>query len=223
MDRRTLLRRLAGGPFALLASATWPSDDAAARRVFPVDGTLNYLVLRNDRVIGQREVTVSRATGDFVVRLDEAYLVGPSDVPWFRYEQHCEEIWREGWLHAVTCDTEDDGALWRVRAERSNGVFAGDVNGLDFTVSGYAITSTFWHRDVPTQQALLDVTDARVKLIRATKVGRETLAVGGSKVETQRFALRGEINRDLWYDENCGLAKISKPLSDGSLVVYELA
>ncbi len=209
------------GTAALAVAST--AGPAGARRVFPEDGTAEFIVVRNDRVIGRRKLSVSRASGDLVVRQDIEFRVGPEGAAIANFEQHSEEVWREGWLQAVVSDTDDNGALWRVRAERIEGIFQGLVNGLAFTVSGYPITSTMWHRDTWSQQALLDVTDARVKLIRGHKLGEVALRLPGGRTRATRYAIRGEINRDIWYDKDCRLVRISQPLRDGSVIVSELA
>ncbi len=219
VSRRDLLRLSSA---AALAVAVTPRR-AGARRVFPEDGASEFLVLRNDRVIGKRFLSVSRASGDLVVRQDIEFSVGPDGAALANFEQHSEEVWREGWLHAVVSDTEDNGALWRVRAERIDGIFQGLVNGFAFTVSGYPITSTLWHRDTPSQQALLDVTDARIKLIRGHKLGEVALGLPKGRTRATRYAIRGEINRDVWYDSDCRLVRVSQPLRDGSVIVSELA
>lgn len=214
--------RGAGRSLAAGLTLAW-APSAAARLVFPDDGTLAYLVSRNDQVVGERRQSISRASGDLVVRLDQSLAVGPAGRPFYRLEQHVEEVWHDGWLHALVSDTEEDGRLWRVRAERRNGVFGGLANGLDFTVSGYAITSTFWHRDTPTQEALLDVVDARVKLIRGRLVGEETLSRRGRDLATKHYLIHGQLNSHLWYDEDCRLVRLRTPLRDGSEVIYDLA
>ena len=231
MDRRR--RRLLGeAGAALVVGLSGPGlwglavapRAALARRVFPADGVSEFLALRHDRiVVGRQRLAVSRASGDLVVRQDVEFQTGPRSAPAHSFSQHSEETWREGWLHAVICDTEADGGLWKVRAERIDGIFQGQVNGFGFTVSGYPITSTLWHRDTPTQQALFDITDARVKLIRGHVLGEETLALPGGTAAAKRYAIRGEINRDVWYDGDCRLVRSSLPLADGSVVVFELS
>lgn len=230
MQRRSFLeqslRACSGGIAAgLVAGVTVGlGGPAQARRVFPEDGELDYLGLRQGdlgQVVGRRRVRFSRASGDFVARIDTNLQLGAAATPRYRFEQHSEEVWRDGWLQAIVCDTDDDGALWRVRAERQGGIFRGAVNDFSFTVSGYPITSTLWHRDVPSQQALLDVADARVKLISGRLLGEETVSAAGAKVSAKRYAIRGEINHDLWYDRDCSLVRFSLPLRDGSLLVFE--
>ena len=221
MASRQFTRRGLGGlAAAAVLGCAWP---AAARLVFPDDGRLDYLALRSDQVVGRRTLSIDRGSGDLVVRLDQELAIGPAAQPFHRQRLRVEEVWREGWLHALVSDTEVDGRLWRVRAERRRGVLSGVANGLHFTVSGYAITSTFWHRDTPTQEALLDVIDARVKIVRGRLLGEESLSLAGSRLRTKHFLIHGQINSHLWYDEDCRLVRLRMPLRDGSQVLYELS
>ena len=161
LGRRQLLAAGAG-------LATLSGSRALAQCVFPDDGESEFLALRYEQVVGRRRLRITRRGGEIIVRLDHEIVIGPASRPRYSLEQHVEEVWRVGWLQALVSDTEEDGRRWRVRAERHEGVFGGVSNGLAFTVSGYAVTSSFWHRDTPLQDALLDVIDARVKLVQAT-------------------------------------------------------
>ena len=216
-NRRHLLAFGAAGLVAAWAPGAW------ARRVFPEAETTEFLGLRHDQVIGLRRLEIGREGGDLVVRTEEDLTVGPEAQPSYRYTQRCEEVWRTGWLHALVCDTEEDGRLWRVRAERVDGIFSGVANGRRFSVSGYPITSTFWHRDAHSQQGLLDVTDGWVKLIQGQLVGQERIKVGKETRDSKHYLIYGQINRHLWYDLDCRLVRLRAPLRDGSEVVYEVS
>jgi hypothetical protein len=219
MRRRDLLRLSLG----VLAGLPLAGGSALARRVFPRDGTLDFLALRHDFVVGRQRLRFSRDSGDFTVRRDLEIASERPGVPVYRFVHHSQEVWAGGWLSGLVSDTDDGGALWRVRAERDeNGIFQGAVNGSAFSVSGYAITSSFWHRDTPTQQALLDVTDARVKLIRARDHGFEKVALRGTHIQARHYSIWGEIRREVWYDPDCGLVRMLLPVSGGVPVTLEL-
>ena len=215
-ERRRLLGWAAAGLAAGSARAAW------ARRVFPQAETTEFLALRHGEVIGLRRQEIGREGGDLVVRNEEELRVGPDAQPIYRYVQRCEEVWRTGWLQALVSDTEEDGQQWRVRAERIDGIFSGVSNGRRFTVSGYAITNTFWHRDAHSQQGLLDVTDGWVKLIQGQLIGEEKVTVGNERRDSKHYLIFGQINRHLWYDLDCRLVRLRAPLRDGSEVIYEV-
>ncbi len=217
MQRRRLLQ-LTG---AALAGALLPGARAQACRVFPPDGEVDFMALRHGRVVGRHRIRFSRAGGRFVVRSDVEIETGPPGAPLFRFVHHAEEVWVDGWLHAVVSDTEDDGRRYRLRAERRDGIFQGIVNGMAFTVSGYIIPSSLWHRDTPASETLFDTVDGMVKAVGPQLVGRERVPVGGKPVEAKHYALRGQIQRDLWYDADCNLVRVAWRARDGSEIALE--
>ncbi len=215
--RRTALGLAGGAAAALLL----PARRAAAQRVFPADGTVAFVARRQGNVVGAHRIDFARREGRFSVRSDIVLDVrGAAGLP-DRYVHHAEEIWRDGWLDAVVSDTDDDGRRYRVRAEREDGIFTGTVNGAAFTVSGYIIPSSLWHRDTPNSQILFDTVDGRVKVVRGELVGREDVPVGGVRVTARHFALYGGIARDLWYDADSALVRIALIGRDGVPVVFE--
>jgi hypothetical protein len=224
---RIARRKACGLVAAALALARFqaavPVALAARPTVFAPDGALAFQALRHDLVVGERRLSIDRASGDLVVRLDEDVAIGPAGRRSYRLVRHVEEVWRDGWLQALVSDTEENGRLWRVRAERSGGALAGVSNDLRFSVSGYPITSSYWHRDTPTQEALLDVTDGFVKVIRGRLVGEETLPVAGQALPTRHFLIHGELSAHLWYDAEARLVRLRAPLPDGSELLYEIA
>lgn len=208
----------------LAAVALFAGRAGAARAgcVFPPAGVTEFLALRDEQVIGRRRLEITRQGTEMVVRNDEELTLGPAASPRYHFLQHCEEVWRIGWLDSLVADTEEDGRLWKVRAERRDGIFGGLANGHQFSVSGYPITTTFWHRDSHSQRALLDVIDGMIKLIHGELVGEEEVPVGGAPRLCKHYLIYGQINRHLWYDLECRLVRIRAPLPDGSEVLYEV-
>lgn len=217
MRRRSVLTGLGGA----LATGLVPGRIASACQVFPPDGATAFLALRHGRTVGRHAIRFARANGRFIVRTDIAVEVGPPGAARIRLTHHAEEIWVDGWLHAVVSDTDDNGRRFRLRAERRGGIFGGTINGAAFTVSGYIIPSSLWHHDTIASEALFDTIDARVKLVRAWALGREAVPVAGRSVRAEHYALRGEIARDLWYDGACNLVRVAQVLRDGSQLTFE--
>ena len=219
---RQLSRRatfgLASGAFVALLL---PSRRAMAKRVFPADGEVEFVARRQGSVAGGHRIRFSRAAGAFTVRSDIVLDVRTGGAPLRRFVHHAEEVWRDGWLDAVVSDTDDDGRRFQVRAAREADIFTGTVNGAAFTVSGYIIPSSLWHRDTPDSQALFDTVDGRVKIVRGELVGREDVPVGGTTTTAQHFTITGGITRDLWYDADCRLVRIALPGRDGVPIVFE--
>lgn len=215
--RREVLRWTA----AALAASAAPRAVAAACEIFPADGRSTFQVVRDGRAIGAHRIGFARTGGTFAVRTDveiELTLLGAT---LFRFIHRAEEEWREGWLHSVVSDTDDDGKRYAVRAERRDGIFQGAVNGRGFTVSGYIIPSSLWHFDTVKVEALFDIIDARLKPVRARFLGEAPITVGGAPVTARHYRVAGGLNRDLWYDGACRLVRVGLAARDGSAVTLE--
>ncbi len=227
MDRRGFLEL--GFAMAAAAGTLLPGPAAGACPVFPADGELDFLVLRDGVVIGTHRIRFARKAGRFVVRSDIEFEIGPPYGPPdglpgagpVRYVHHAEEVWVDGWLHAVVSDTDDDGRRTRLRAERRGGIFQGIINGSAFTASGYIIPSSLWHRDTPFSEALFDVVDGRLKIVQPRFVGRDRVPGPDGRVEARHYALGGMLAREIWYDLDCGLVRAAWRARDGSRLVLE--
>lgn len=224
MHRRQALKLLGGG-FAgaalggLLGAAGSP---ARACPLFPRDDGWRFLVLRHGNVIGEHRFTFSRRNGDdFVVEVAIDISVGLLGVTLFRFTHRAEEVWRDGWLQSLVSATDDDGTLWRVESERREGALRGTVNDVGFDVSGFVIPASLWHRDTPRTQVLFGTIDGRVKVVNSEDLGEERVKAGGRQVEAHHWRLSGELERDIWYGPDCGIARVTFPARDGSLITLE--
>lgn len=221
MRRRHLLSAAAAGA-ALLAA---PPAFAGCRTLFPPTSEITYRVRREGETIGTHRVAFLRDGPDFLVRTDIDIAVKVLGFTAFRYRLKAEETWREGWLHALHSETNDDGERWKLRGERQGE--AGEaalsfvVNGKRRTVSGYVLTSSLWHRDTPREQALLDIVKGRVRLIRGIRRGEEAVPVGDGEVTAEHWSIEGELRREVWYDADCRLVRVEFPAKDGSWITVE--
>jgi hypothetical protein len=219
LQRRHALKLLGGTAAGFGLGFAAPA--AAACDLFPQHKGWRFLVLRHGNVIGEHVFTFSRRHGDFVVEVAIDIAVDLLGITVFRFTHRAEEVWRKGWLHALTSATDDDGRLWRVRAERRDGALRGSVNDVGFDVSGFLVPASLWHRDTTMSQALLDTIDGRVKVVQAKALGEERVEADGSTVAAKHYSLSGQIEREVWYDADCAIARVTFPARDGSLITLE--
>ncbi len=213
--------RLVRAALALLfLSAATPAIAECLR--FPPNGERHFDITRNGALVGSQAFSFSRQDNLFLVRREVRIEVNRQGRSLYSYRHRAEESWAAGRLQSFVGDTNDDGTRYLVRAERVDDIFRGRVNGQSFTVSGFIVPASFWHRDTPASQALWDGVDGRVKVINGRDRGRETLQLRGKEVRTRRFELNGQIRRSLWYDEHCALVRMSYLARDGSEIVAEL-
>ncbi len=206
---------------ALLAGAGLVSPPTMARRLFPADVVDRYGAWQGERVVGRQEISFKREPGQFVVdvKIDMRFVApGVGDVS---YSHESREVWQAGWLQALESQTRVDGRVQSVHAERRGGSLM--VDGSDvrsFQVSTYLVPSSLWHRDSRLADAFLDVENGSVLFVRPRYVGRQTLQQGAAVVEARRYTMRGQLNREIWYDADCVLVRWDLPTADGGWINF---
>jgi opacity protein-like surface antigen len=193
-EKEIAMRSLALAALAALslstAAAAAPSD--AGRLVFDVT--------RNGEPFGQHTITVSGAGNGLRAQSRVALraTVGPLTV--YRLEQTCSETWSNGVLAGLNCSTLKDGRRTQVRAESQNGrLRVVGAEGENFFPLG-AFPTSWWTRPPVGSTTLIDTQTGEPMRVRVTRMGRETIEVGGRSVQADRFRVQGTLTADLWYD-----------------------
>ena len=212
------------GGAACLIGLTLSSRAAFAARLFPDGVEDRYKLFRDEREIGAQVFTFERQTGQFVVScaIDARYRA--ADGSEVLYQQQSREVWRAGKVHSIEASTRIadeaypvDGVQTERGFETSSRYFPRRVY-----VVGYFVPSSLWHRDTRFVRFMFDLKDGYIKIIRPLWLGVERLRVGDREVETQRYQIRGEVDRDMWYGPDCELVRIGAPLPDGSWMYAQL-
>ncbi len=163
-------------------------------------GRLVFDVTRNGQPFGQHTVIVAgvgealRAHSRVALRAS----VGPLTV--FRLEQTCSETWRDGVLAGLNCSTVKDGRRTQVRAELQSGrLRVVGAEGENWFPLG-ALPTSWWTRPPAGTTTLIDTETGEPMRVRVTRMGRESIDVGGRRIPADRIRVQGTLTADLWYD-----------------------
>ena len=172
-------------------------------------------------MVGRQEISFKRERGRFVVDVKigmQFVAPGFGDVS---YSHESREVWEAGWLQTLDSQTRSDGRTQRVHAERQSGSLIVDGSyGHPIQVSTYLVPSSLWHRDSRLVDAFLDVETGSILFVRPRYVGKQTLQQGGGQVEARRYTMRGQLNRETWYDAGCVLVRWDLPTVDGGWINF---
>jgi hypothetical protein len=163
-------------------------------------GRLVFDVTRNGEPFGQHTITVTGADNGLRAQSRVALraTVGPLTV--YRLEQTCSETWSNGALAGLTCTTLKDGRRTQVRAEVQNGrLRVVGAEGENFFPAG-AVPTSWWTRPPAGATTLIDTQTGEPMPVRVTRMGRETIEVGGQRIQAERIRVQGTLTADLWYD-----------------------
>jgi len=161
---------------------------------------LKFRVERDDSFIGHVMVRHQPVGEALQVDVFIAFQVKLAFITVYRYEHRAREIWRDGQLVRLDTVTNDDGNPQQVAGRAATGGFAVDGPNGAFTAPSGILPSSYWHPRFPEQSRMLDSQKGRILEFDISKVGAESIEALGAPVDAERFAMRGDIDLDFWYD-----------------------
>ncbi len=122
----------------------------------------------------------------------------------YRFSQTSTETWRGGQLAGLASRTDDNGTPHDIRVGATS-----------------LIPASLWNADMVRSSAVLNTIDGSTDPISVSNLGTENVATGSGTVAATHYALRGGLNRDLWY-AGATLVHVRFAAEDGSQVDYVL-
>jgi len=212
-------RRFLTGSAALAGIGLGPV--AVACRLFPADAADRYEAWQGDAPIGWQAIAFKREAGQFVVDVKMEMEFESPDFGPVHYRHESREIWKAGWLEGLASRTHIGTRVLVVNAERRAGALL--VDGSDvraYRLSSYIVPSNLWHRDSRLVDAFIDVENGAIRRVQPRFVGKETLGGFADHVEASHYSIRGQLDREAWYDADCVLVRWDLPLSGGGWINF---
>jgi hypothetical protein len=130
----------------------------------------------------------------------------------FRYHHTRTESWNGTHLEKLSADTDDDGTKHHVEiaAKEGGAGFTTSTDGKSVETADDAFPVAQWNRAMVGHPVLISVeTDDKPYKVAFKDVGPETLSIGGQQIATEHVTLSGDLERELWYDNDGVLAKVT--------------
>lgn len=216
-------RGLIVGSGALAAGLT-PLGDAAANVTPPLPGLLRFDVLRNDSLIGQHAVTLTRNGAVLLAAIDVRIAVTLGPITLYRYTHTVREEWRDGIFERMESNTNDDGTRHDVQAERTaEGVVVRTGGGKRTVMPVATIPLTHWNYMCMSAPLFNPQTGEQVRP-QVQARGEEAVSFAdGRAIPARRYSLSGDVALDDWYDRTHSWVALRSIGSDGSTISYRRA
>jgi Domain of unknown function (DUF6134) len=194
----------------------------AARAMEAPAGTFVYQIHHQDRGdIGTLSVVSTRQGDERTYVQVLRIAVKAMFVTVYRQESDRKEVWRGARMIAYDAKTDDDGKKSTIKGRAEGDKFV--IDGPDGHVSAPASVypSNPFDPGIVNATLLMDTGSGKLLHVTITPGGEETITAGGAAVKAQRYAVTGDMQRDLWFDSSGKLLKFSFK-NDGALVTFTL-
>ncbi len=181
--------------------------------------TLRFDVLRNDSQIGTHVIAIDQKGDSTKVDIATNVAVKIAFVTAYRFTHEGHETWQAQALTALTSQTNDDGKKHQLAVRGEADRLAVHADGHDTTAEAMGLGS-LWNARFLAQGRLLNTLDGSVMAVDIRDAGPETLQGPRGPLAAHHFVIRGDLVRDVWYDEKGLLARLTMAGSDGSPVEY---
>lgn len=219
---RTIGRLMALVITALVALPAAAETNELALASFPPTGRLDYQVIRDGDDIGTQSVEFIRKDDSLTVRTRVNIVVTMLGIPVYRFTHAAEEQWQNGRLVGFRSKSDDDGEPRDVVLKLEGDRLRGTYNGRTLDLPATIIPASLWHPATVTQTVLLDPIKGRDRQIAVVDKGEESVKVRGQPVSAHRYAMSGQIVREIWYGPDGQIVQVRFPGKDGSQIALVL-
>ena len=185
--------------FGLAVSMAAPLNAAS----LPKSDNITFDVMRKGKDIGDHSFKFNGSTNAFSVKVSTNIVakIPLIQLTAYSFQHSSVEMWHNGKLQKLTSTTNDDGT--------PNQLNSGPSANLP---------ASLWNVDIVRSKKLLNTIDGKIMSVRAADLGPEMVPTKRGKIQARHYRISGELKRDLWYDANDALVRVSFKADDGSTV-----
>ena len=207
---------------AVVLPAVMLGGGAHAEEMAAPVGTFVYQIHHQDRGdIGTLTIVSTHQNAERVYDQTLRIAVKAMFVTVYRQESDRKEVWRGDRMISYDANTNDDGKKSTIkgRAEGDKFVIDGPAGHISAPASVYP--SNPFDPGIIHATLLMDTASGKLLHVKIAPGGQETITAGGGPVKAERYAVTGDMQRDLWFDSTGKLLKFSLK-NDGALVTFTL-
>jgi len=219
--KKALVLPAACGLLLMTSTLGWAQDDAPA---FPGRlGAYVFEVTRNGDPIGTQTVTLKQDGDTVTVTTESKIAVEMLGIVVYRLHQVLTDTYRGGRLVAVATETKDPDGLRAGKVARDGDRWTGRLGNQTRNFEcDCRVSSTMSHRASLEGASIIEASEVQLRAVTIEDKGSETLDLPEGPVETRHFAVKGELEREVWYDPAGNLVAAQQLGSDGSLIRQNL-
>lgn len=196
------------------AHADWKSNN----------GDLIFTVMRKGDEIGTHSIKFDKKENQLHVTIKTNVVVTLPliHIPVYKFEHSGEETWNGNKLNSLISVTNDDGAKHRLNVTKTSETLKIIGDDVNMQSPDTIIPASLWNKQILNSGKILNTLDGHEMLIAVTSLGSEEINVSGKALTAKHYQITGDLNREVWYDDNDRLVSVRFNGDDGSEIHYIL-
>ena len=181
---------------------------------------IRFDVYRDGRAVGSHTVNFREHDDRLFVETRFDVKVSVLFFTAFRYSYAATEIWQDGCLQSVRAVTDDDGKRSIVQASASASALRGEGPRGEIDAPAGLFPTSHWNARVLQSDRVLNTITGTIDQVSILDLGADMVSVNGRTAPAQRFRYTGDLNVDVWYDDEGRWVKMRFAAKDGSIIEY---
>jgi hypothetical protein len=183
---------------------------------------LDFTILADGDPIGHNIIAIDRQADLTTVKVSTAIEVKLAMITLFHFNLTAEERWRDGKLHYLMSQSNDDGTRHELCARMTNAGLQVESDGTVSRAPASIVPGTLWNPRVTDGSPVLNPVDGKQLAVTVKDLGQDTIKVHGLDTPADHYDLIGEkLEREVWFTRTGMLAKV-RFRRMGADIVYEL-
>jgi hypothetical protein len=184
--------------------------------------TYQFRVYVEGKPIGTQSFVVSSEGERTQIRIEALFEVKYWVYTAYRYRHTNTETWKDGCLHAIQAQTDDNGTSLFVRGDREGEGLTLVTHEGTRVEQGCIKTFAYWDPDFLDSRTLLNSQTGEMNRVTVKALGEEEISVGNQTVAAARYRLAAEkFSIDLWYSAGGEWLALQSTTEKGSTLRYE--
>jgi hypothetical protein len=200
-----------------LAAAESPPPAVDPFRLY--GNEIAFDVERDGDVVGRYTINFTRTQQGLLAEAKADVDVSLLFVPVYSLSYHARELWSGGELQSIEAFTNEDGDLVHVQASRDSGGLQVRTNDGAYETPA-VLPISHWNAALLEGGPLLNGMTGEVDKVQVFEQGLDTVSTRNGSLRARHYLYSGDLNGEIWYDEDGRWVKLRFRANDGSMIDY---
>ena len=208
--------------FVLCFAAGSAAADSPPSAIDPFQLYGNEIVFdveRDGDVVGRYTIDFTRTNQGVLAEAKVDVDVNLLFLPVYSLRYHARELWSDGELQSIEAFTNDDGDLVHVQATRDPEGLQVKANDESFETPA-VLPISHWNAALLEGGPLLNGMTGEVDEVQVFEQGLDTVSTRNGSLRARHYLYSGDLNGEIWYDEDGRWVKLRFRAKDGSMIDY---